>query len=384
MQRKKKLKYVGMVFSCLLLFCSACSQPTSAGVTPTATVVPTKIPAASPTEAVVPEPTNAAEETVTPEPTKAAEETVTPEPSKAAEETVTPEPSKAAEETVTPEPTKVPEETPTPMPTETPTPVPTEVPVLEQSDRDTVKQQVLQNIKDGAYDSLSREWEEWWFRRQKEHVPSGSGEFFDIGEFSGYYVDESATEDDPVIYMTLDCGYSHPNTPLMLDIFKKYDIKVMFFVTKFFIDDNPEYIQRMVDEGHLVGNHSVTHPNVAKLTPEEIYKEIVGCEEAFYEVTGEQMDLYFRPPQGAYSPQMMQIIEDLGYKTIFWSIAYYDYERDDQPGRDYVIDHFTTYHHNGAIPLMHNDSVSNREAMEEVLDLLKDAGYRFGTLDELE
>jgi peptidoglycan-N-acetylmuramic acid deacetylase len=139
----------------------------------------------------------------------------------------------------------------------------------------------------------------------------------------------------------------------------------------------------MVDEGHLVGNHSVTHPNVAKLTPEEIYEQIVGCEEAFYEVTGEQMDLYFRQPQGAYSPQMMQIIEDLGYKTIFWSIAYNDYEEDNQPGRDYVIKHFNTYHHNGAIPLMHNDSVSNREAMEDVLDLLKDAGYRFGTLDEL-
>ena len=143
MQVKKKLTYVGMVFACLLLFCTACSRPTSAGVTPTATEVPTKIPAASLTEAVVPEPTNAAEETVTPEP------------------------SKAAEETIAPEPTKEPEETPTPVPTETLTPVPTETPALEQGDRDTVKQQVLQNIKDGAYDNLSREWDEWWFRRKK-------------------------------------------------------------------------------------------------------------------------------------------------------------------------------------------------------------------------
>lgn len=266
------------------------------------------------------------------------------------------------------------------MPTETPTPLPTE----QVSGRECVKQQVLLNISEKVYASLDNKKDNWWFRRKKEHVPSGSGEAFDISEYQGYYLNEQVKDGDKVIYMTIDCGYGSSNTPVMLDTFKKHNIKVMFFVTKFFIDANPEYVKRMVEEGHMVGNHSVSHADLTSLTDEEIYKEIIDCEEAFYKVTGQQMNLYFRPPEGAYSKRTMQITEDLGYKTIFWSIAYGDYDKNNQPGKDYVINHFTTYHHNGAIPLMHNDSDSNMEAMDDVLTLLEEQGYRFGTLDELE
>jgi len=163
----------------------------------------------------------------------------------------------------------------------------------------------------------------------------------------------------------------------------EYGVKATFFVTKMFMDAEPESVRRMVEEGHTVGNHTVSHRDLPELTEEEIYQEIILCEERFYEITGTQMPLFFRPPGGAYSKRTMQITEDLGYKTIFWSIAYYDYNLNDQPGKQYVIDHFEEYHHNGAIPLMHNDSSSNRDAMDAVITFLKEEGYRFGSLEDL-
>ncbi len=284
--------------------------------------------------------------------------------------------------TETPVVTEPPLETVIPSATDVPTETPTSEPSIEAADeRSTTKLKVMSNISEGSYSDLENNRGSWWFRRKSNHVPSDSGEIFDISEFQGYFLNKDA--EDKVIYLTLDCGYSSDNTDVILDILKKHEVKVTYFITKDFLDDSHEEVRRMVTEGHAVGNHSVTHPDLTTLTDEEIYLEITGCEEAFNEVTGTQMDLFFRPPTGAYSKRTMQLTEELGYKTIFWSIAYKDYDQNNQPGKEYVIDHFKEYHHNGAIVLMHNDSVSNMEAMDEVLTFLKEQGYRFGTLDEL-
>lgn len=299
-------------------------------------------------------------------------------------------------ETPVPSVTEIPTETPIPEPVATvipketpelsPTPTVTETPVLTISPEETraeVKNRVLQNIADNLYTTLDNKSYSWWFRRKTGHVPSGSGESFKIAEYQGFYLNTKATKEDKVVYLTLDCGYGSSNTGVILDVFKKHDIKVTFFVTGNFLKACPEYVKRMVEEGHAVANHSVSHADLTELTEEEIYREIVGCEDAFYKITGTQMAPYFRPPEGAYSKRTMQITQDLGYKTIFWSLAYNDYNKNNQPGAEYVLDHFTTYHHNGAVPLMHNDSDSNMEAMDEVISFLKEQGYRFGTLDEL-
>lgn len=302
-----------------------------------------------------------------------------------AEPTLTPTPEPTATPTLEPTATPTPEPTATPIPEPTATPTPTSTPTPEEllAEREIVKNQVLQNIADGAYESLDNTRYDWWFRKKNDHVPSGSGEAFDISEYEGYYLNKNVAEEDKVIYISIDCGYGSANTPVMLDTFKKHNMKVIFFVTEFFIDANPQYVQRMLDEGHLVGNHSVSHKNLPNLTDEEVYEEIVGCEEAFYEATGQQIDLYFRPPEGAYSKRTLQITEDLGYKTVFWSLAYNDYDKKNQPEVSWVINFFDTYHHVGAIPLMHNDSNANRDAMDAVLTLLEEQGYRFGTFDEL-
>ncbi|MBR6642577.1 MAG: polysaccharide deacetylase family protein [Lachnospiraceae bacterium] len=333
------------------------------GLTPTPTVMPTAEPTSTPMPTVTP----------TPEPTSTPMPTVTPTP----EPTSTPTPTV----TPTPEPTSTPTPTVTPTPEPTSTPIPTVEPVNERA---IVKNGVLQKIAEGEYASLNNEKDNWWFKRKENHVPSGSGENFKISNYLGFYRNSKVTNEDKVIYITIDCGYDSPNTMVMLDIFKKHEIKVTFFLTKFFMEDSPKEIKRMVEEGHSVANHSVSHKDLTALTDQEIYQEIVKCEELFHEMTGADMTLAFRPPEGAYSKRTMQITKDLGYKTFFWSIAYFDYDKRNQPGKQYVLDHFATYHHNGAIALMHNDSDSNMEAMDELITYLKEQGYRFGTLDELE
>ena len=285
-----------------------------------------------------------------------------------------------------PEPTVTPtvETLPTKEPTPTVIPV-TSVPVeVLMEERENKKSQVLQNIADGMYVALDNKKSSWWFRRKENQVPSGSGEAFKINDYQGFYCNTKADNEDKVVYLTIDCGYGSENTAVILDVLKKHDVKVTFFITGYFLNDSPKDAIRMVEEGHTVANHSLTHADLTKLSDQEIYDEIVKCEDAFYKLTGTPMAMYFRPPEGSYSKRTMQITEDLGYKTIYWSLAYRDFDRNNQPGKEYVLDHFSVYHHNGAIPLMHNDSDSNMEAMDELLTYLKEQGYRFGTLEELD
>lgn len=325
-------------------------------------------PSVEPTVAVTKMPT----ETATP----LAEPSLTPE--------ATPTETVAITPPMTPTLTETPMLTSVPVLTESPSLVPTLEPTVDPvAERNAVKQKVQEKISSGEYAALDNSNDSWWFRRKENHVPSGSGEFFDISQYRGYYLDEQAPEEDKVIYLTIDCGYGSSNTAVLLDIFKEQDVKVTFFVTNYFLEANPEEARRMAEEGHFVGNHSVTHPDLTTLSDEDVYSEIIGCEEAYYNITGKQMDLFFRPPGGNYSRRTMQITEDLGYSSIFWSIAYFDYDQNNQPGKEYVLNHFEQYHHNGAVVLMHNDSSSNREAMEEVILYLKQQGYRFGSLDEL-
>lgn len=238
-------------------------------------------------------------------------------------------------------------------------------------------------INNENYEQYSNEEFSWWFRRNEEHKPSGSGEKFSIEEYSAYYLDRTATEDDKVFYITFDCGYENGFTPSILDTLAEKNVKAMFFVTKDFIVKNPEYVIRMKEEGHLVGNHTVRHLSSPTLTPEELAEELYEVAVIMEEKTGYSIDPFFRTPMGDYSERVLKVVQDMGYTSAFWSIAYYDYDVNNQPGKDYVVDHFKTYHHNGCIALIHNISESNTQALGDVLDLLRDAGYRFGALTEL-
>ncbi len=225
----------------------------------------------------------------------------------------------------------------------------------------------------------------WWFKRDDNHGPSGCDDTIDISEYGAYYLDLDAVdnEEDKVIYLTFDCGYENGYTEQILDVLAEQDVPACFFVTKTYIRDNVELTKRMKDEGHQVGNHTITHPSMPGKSYEEIIQEVTGCADYMKEVTGYDMDPYLRPPRGEYSARTLMITHDLGYKTIFWSMAYLDYDVNNQPGVEFVVNHFQKYHHSGAIILMHNVSSSNAGALETVIKNLKAEGYRFASLNEL-
>lgn len=224
----------------------------------------------------------------------------------------------------------------------------------------------------------------WWFKRNKEHKQPEAQKEVNLGLYDAFYIDEAVkdTDKEKVIYLTFDCGYENGYTPKMLDILKKHKAIATFFVTKPFIKDEPDLVKRMKKEGHLVGNHTVHHPSMPEKSARDNKLELLECAEYMKEATGYEMDKVMRPPMGEYSERTMRITKDMGYKTIFWSMAYLDYDVNNQPGADYVIEYYKNNHHNGAIPLIHNVSSSNAEALDQVLTFLEGEGYKFGsTLD---
>lgn len=220
----------------------------------------------------------------------------------------------------------------------------------------------------------------WWFKRNEEHLQSGCQEDFDITTYQAYYV---VPVNRKVIYLTFDCGYENGYTGDILDILKKENVTAAFFVTQTYIRDNVDLVKRMKEEGHLVCNHSVTHPCMPSKTIEEQTREILTCESYMKEATGYDMDLFFRPPRGEYSKKTLQLAKDLGYTTIFWSMAYLDYDVNNQPTKEHVIEHFEKYYHPGAIPLLHNVSKANHDALSDIIKNLKKEGYSFGDLYDL-
>ena len=284
----------------------------------------------------------------------------------------------------------------TPSPDESDTPVEDELPpeVQEEIREDLQEKEPADEKREqgkmpGAIEIVNENYTEydnteysWWFRRKEDHVPSGSGEEFSIEPYSSYYIDKNVSEDDKVIYLTFDCGYENGFTPSILDTLKEKNVKALFFVAQHFVESRPEYVKRMKDEGHMVGNHTVRHLSSPELTPEELVTELETVASTMEQMTGYSMDPYFRPPMGRYSERTLKVAQDMGYVSLFWSIAYYDYDRNDQPGKEYVVDHFDTYHHNGSVILMHNISESNAEALGDVIDLLRSEGYRFGEVSE--
>lgn len=231
--------------------------------------------------------------------------------------------------------------------------------------------------------ALSNEKKGWWIKRKENNEQSEAQNEINLAKYDAFYVD-TKNKDKKVMYLTFDCGYDNGYTEPMLDILKKHKAYAIFFVTQTYIRDNVEIVKRMKKEGHLVGNHTVKHKSMPDLSERDIKEELITCADYCKEATGYEMDPYVRPPMGEYSERTLQICKNLGYKTVFWSMAYLDYEVDNQPGSDFVIDHFEKYYHNGAIPLLHNVSKSNAEALDTVLTNLEKKGFTFENVDKIE
>ena len=223
--------------------------------------------------------------------------------------------------------------------------------------------------------------ERWWLKRNEKHQTPEVSDHIALSKYDAYYVNPKCKKKK--IFLTFDCGYENGFTPKILDVLKKQKVVAAFFVTKPFIREGTELVRRMKREGHIVGNHTVHHKSMPTLSDRDNKQEIIDCAQYCKEATGYEMDHFIRTPMGEYNEKTLKLTKSMGYKTIFWSMAYVDFDVNKQPGKDYVVEHFKKYTHNGAIPLMHNVSQSNAEALDEVITNLKKEGYEFESLKKL-
>ena len=233
--------------------------------------------------------------------------------------------------------------------------------------------------------SLNISADSWSVNREKDHKqPKADGCYSYMEKYDCYYIDKKADENDKVIYLTFDAGYENGNIEKILDTLRKHNAKGAFFVLKNLIVRNTDLVKRMTDEGHLVCNHTANHPDMTRYKDIEAFKsELTALENVYTEHTGLTLSKYFRPPEGKFDEQTLSFAKSLGYKTIFWSFAYADWDNNNQPSLDYAFQKITENTHNGMIALLHPTSSANAAVLDRILSYWEKEGYRFGTLDEL-
>ena len=217
--------------------------------------------------------------------------------------------------------------------------------------------------------------------REEGQPPAGNASAETLARYDAAYLGDPA---EPVIYLTFDAGYESGDTPAILDALAAHDATAAFFLTGNYLEKNPELVQRMVDEGHTVGNHTYHHPAMQDIQDQEAFaRELQDLEALFTQITGRELDRYYRPPRGEYSTQNLEMAKALGYRTVLWSLAYVDWVRDDQPTAEEAFSKLIPRIHNGAVLLLHATSATNGAILDQLLTRYEDMGYRFGTLEEL-
>lgn len=186
---------------------------------------------------------------------------------------------------------------------------------------------------------------------------------------------------DKFIYLTFDEGYEAGYTPQILDTLKENDVKATFFITAHYLNTQSELVKRMIDEGHIVGNHTVNHKSMPSLTEEQINSEVMDLHKAIYEKFQYEMK-YIRPPMGEFSEKSLNVTNSLGYKTVMWSFAYEDWNEDKQPDEAVSKQKILDNVHNGEIMLLHGNSRTNTNVLGDVIKEIKGMGYEFKSLDE--
>ena len=222
----------------------------------------------------------------------------------------------------------------------------------------------------------------WGLSFQEEGKrPVGNATIEELSRYNAFFAENT---EEKKIYLTFDAGYENGNTPAILDALKKYEAPATFFVVGNFISENQELIKRMEAEGHIVGNHTMTHPDMSKISTQESFqKELSGVEDIYKEITGKEMTKFYRPPQGIYSTLNLSMAKEMGYHTFFWSLAYVDWYQDNQPDPQEAIEKLTRRIHPGAIVLLHSTSSTNAQILDELLNKWEDMGYSFHSLNEL-
>ena len=217
--------------------------------------------------------------------------------------------------------------------------------------------------------------------RQEGAPPVGNADRQQLRQYDAAYLGDPSQK---VLYLTFDAGYENGSTEKILDTLKEQQVPAAFFLVGNYIEKNADLVRRMEAEGHIVGNHTMHHKDMSKITDEAAFtKELQDLEKLYEDTVGKPMPKYYRPPQGIYSEDNLHLAQKLGYKTVFWSLAYVDWNNDSQPTREQAFNKLLPRTHPGAVILLHSTSKTNAEILGELIEKWKAEGYRFGTLEEL-
>ena len=212
-------------------------------------------------------------------------------------------------------------------------------------------------------------------------APVGNASQADLANYDAYYLGDTGQK---VIYLTFDCGYENGYTEKILDALKKHHAPAAFFVVGHMIESAPDIVRRMAAEGHVVGNHTFHHPDMSAISQQDAFqKELDSLAELYRQTTGKPLSRFYRPPQGKYSVDNLKQAQALGYKTVFWSLAYVDWNTDSQPTAEQAYAKLLPRIHDGAVVLLHSTSRTNAEILDELLTKWEEMGYAFRSLEDL-
>jgi len=217
--------------------------------------------------------------------------------------------------------------------------------------------------------------------QQAGQPPMANATAEQLAAYNAYYVGDTTKK---TIYITFDAGYENGYTAPILDALKKHKVPATFFVVGHYLETAPDLVKRMVAEGHTVANHTYHHPDMSAIADRQTFQqELAAVEEQYKALTGQPMAKVYRPPQGKYSLQNLQMAKELGYATYFWSLAYVDWYVDKQPTKEQAFDKLLSRIHPGAVVLLHSTSATNAAILDELLAKWTEMGYTFGALSSL-
>jgi peptidoglycan-N-acetylmuramic acid deacetylase len=225
----------------------------------------------------------------------------------------------------------------------------------------------------------------WYVMRAKNHSrPVLESQFSFIKKYDGYYVNDRVANSEKVIYLTFDAGYTNGNVEKILDTLKKHHAPAVFFILENLVKRNPELVKRMCEEGHTVGNHTKSHPDMTKITDKSCFKkQLDDLADIYQELTGKEIAPLYRPPEGRFSEKNLCMAQELGYKTLFWSFAYADWDNQNQPSPEEAKRKILENVHSGEVMLLHPTSATNAQILDEIMTQLESEGWRFGRIEEL-
>lgn len=221
----------------------------------------------------------------------------------------------------------------------------------------------------------------WGFKRNNNHEQPEIGAYEEeIKDTNTYYVGKN---DKKIVYLTFDAGYDNGNLIKILDTLDEKDVVGTFFLTGDFLTRFSDLTKEIASRNHIVGNHTWNHKNITKLSNDKLIEEVRSVEEKYFELTGKEMDKFFRPPAGNFNHESLVKIKNLGYSTILWSIAYVDWKTNEQNGIENSVNSVINNLHNGAIILLHTVSEDNSKALSIIIDKIREEGYSIEPLYNL-